>query len=275
MYLDQLLPESLLGWKTEKSILLRNSSDLYNYMDGGAELYLSYGFTEAISRTFTITGQQEVLVELFDLTEARNAFGVFTQTREEQIEKFGQGTYAITGAVFFWKGRYYVSVSSWEPTPESITFINSLAAFIDENITETGEIPDLVNVLPQEDLIPAGFKYFHHYVWLNAYFFISDQNFLLIDSSTDAVIARYTDGDNRKYLLLVQYSDQQSAQKAYSALAHEFFPEGLTNNCIRLEDNTYLAATVSGKMVAAIFNAGSQQSANQLLNRVLEKYKKN
>jgi hypothetical protein len=271
MDLAQLLPDILAGWKAEKTIPLKNNSDLYNYMDGGAELYISYGFGEALSRTFRKDDQPEVLAEVFDLLEPRNAFGVFTQTREQEIQQYGQGTYRIPGAVFFWEDRYFVSLSSWEPNPESDAFTDALAVFIDKQITGKGEKPGLVNLLPVEGMIPDGYKYFHHYVWLNAYFYLSDKNLFLIDDKTNAIMARYNDGDGRKYLLLVEYDDDVKAQKAFSTFGNEYFPWGLTDNCIMREDGTWIAAEKTGRLIKAVFNAGSKQSAVQLLDNILIK----
>jgi hypothetical protein len=248
--LAELLPDSMAGWKAEKTVPLKVNTDLYNYMDGGAELYLSY---------------------VFDLVESRNAFGVFSQTREDEIQQYGQGTYMIPGALFFWKDHYYITLSAWESSPETNEFINTLAAYIDKQIPETGDIPALVKLMPEQDLVPSGFKYFHHYVWLNSFFFISDQNLLNIDNTTNALLAKYVEGDKRKYLLLVQYADQEAARKAYSAFGGEFFPEGLVDKCIQLEDDTWMAAFQNGNLVAAVFNAASRQSAGQLLNNVINK----
>ncbi len=269
--LADFLPDTLTGWQAGKTTELKVPTDLYNYIDGGAELYLSYGFNQALSRTYIKAGKQDVLAEVYDLVEPRNAFGVFTQTREEDHQEFGQGTYRIPGAVFFWKSHYYITLSAWESSPESNEFINELAAYIDAKIQDTGDIPALIKLLPQEGMVPWGFKYFHHYVWLNSFFFISDHNLLQIDEKTDAVLARYAEGDQRKYLLLVQYADPAAAGQAYASFGKEFFPEGLVENCIRLEDNTWMAAALRGNFVIAVFNALSKQSAGQLLSGVITK----
>jgi hypothetical protein len=271
--LIDLLPVSLLGWQAEKTFPLLVPKDLYNYMDGGAELYISYGFGEALSRTYTKPDQPEVVAEVYDLLESRNAFGVFTQTREQEITEFGQGTYRIPGAVFFWKGRYFISLSSWESNPASDALITALAAYIDSRISNAGEIPALIELLPGEGLIPDGYKYFHHYVWMNAFFFISDENLFLIDDSTDAILARYTEGEARKYLLLIQYVDETKALEAFASFGKEFFPEGLTDHCIRLEDGLWLAAARNRSLIAAIFNASTQLSASQLLQKVMNNSK--
>jgi hypothetical protein len=270
--LTGMLPDQMEGWQAEKTLMLNTPSDLYNYIDGGAELYISYGFGQAISKTYTKAGNPEVIAEVYDLLEARNAFGVFTQTRENEKKLYGQGTYLLPGAVFFWKDRYYISLSTWDASPEADRFIQSLAAHISSCIAHDGEIPAVVSYLPQERLVPSGYKYFHHSVWMNAFFFISDHNILNIDTQTDAVLARYVRGEGRIYLLLVQYQDDISAGLAFDNFRKEFFPAGLKDGCVRLPDDTWLAASKSGNLVVAVFNGETGDDARQLLTFALNNY---
>jgi hypothetical protein len=271
--LIDILPESLGSWKASRTLPLAVPNDLYNYIDGGAELYISYGFGEALSRTYSRQDQPEVLAEVYDLLQARNAFGVFTQTREEESRQYGQGTYIIPGAVFFWKDRYYISLSTWDATQGGMDFIHELATHIEGKITSEGKVPDLVRFLPREGMIPFGYKYFHHPVWLNSYFFISDHNVLLIDDRTDALLTRYANGEKRLYLLLVQYASNEAADKAYQTFGLEFFPEGLLNHCLKRTDQTWMAASISGNRIASVWNGDTQESVSLLLHRTLDNFK--
>jgi len=268
--LSGLLPDTLNGWSAAKTVPLLSPKDLYEYMDGGAELYLSYGFGEALSRTYSSTSNPEVVVEIYDLLESRNAFGVFTQVREKESLLFGQAAYAIPGALLFWKNRYYISISAWEPSIQADKFISEIAAFINSKITAEGQIPEVVSLLPPEGMIPSGFHYFHHPVWVNSYFFITDENIFAIDDKTDAVIARYEEReDQRKYLLIIRYPVMDMAKEAYLAFEKEFFPEGLTGNCLQTEDGKWLGAYLSGSTLIAVFNAASRDSTTKLLNQAI------
>lgn len=273
MMLTDILPEVLTGWSAEETTPLNTPNDMYGYMDGGAELYLSYGFRQALSRKYRKNGKPVVMAEIYDLIEARNAFGVFSHTRETENLQLGQGAFTLPGAVFFWKDHYYISLSTWESTPETEEFIHTLGAFIDEKIPVTAELPAVVKFLPVEGLVPFGYLYFHHYIWLNAYFYISDNNLLCIDDSTDAVMAKYGDPEKRMYLLIIQYSGQEAAREAFASFGQGFFPGGLTGNCTRLEGGAWLAASMDDRLIAAVFNGLDEQSARELLMKVMYHYK--
>lgn len=266
------LPDAFQGWDADEPVHLNEPKDLYNYIDGGAELYLSYGFKEGLSRTYRKESQPDVTAEIFDLSEARNAFGVFSQTRESENLQLGQGAYSIPGAVFFWKDHYYISLSSWESATDARDLMLALGGFIADKIHGTGEVPVLVKVLPEKGLIPYAYLYFHHYIWLNSYFFISHENLLNIDDTTHALLARYSDGENRKYLLLIQYLNEVTASDAFQSFGRAFFPEGLTDNCLMLEDKSWMAAALKGNLIVAVFNGRTRQSVHLLLDEVQNKY---
>jgi len=273
MMLTDILPEVLEEWSAEETTPLNTPNDMYGYMDGGAELYLTYGFRQALSRKYRKNGKTEVTAEIYDLIEARNAFGVFSHSRETENLQLGQGAFTLPGAVFFWKDHYYISLSAWESTPETEEFIHTLGLFIDEKIPVTAELPAVVKFLPPEGLVPFGYLYFHHYIWLNAYFYISDNNLLCIDDSTDAVMAKYGDPEKRMYLLIIQYSGQEAAREAFASFGQWFFPSGLTGNCTRLEGGAWLAASTDDRLIAAVFNGLVEQSTRELLMKVMDHYK--
>ena len=50
--MEQFLPDNVAGWINKEPDNNYNPSNLYNYINGGAELFISYGFTNAVSRQF-------------------------------------------------------------------------------------------------------------------------------------------------------------------------------------------------------------------------------
>ena len=261
------LPGQIDGWSLTEKQLLETRQSLYDYIDGGAELYISYGFQSAISCRYIKEGQPEVTAEIFDLGSAPNAFGVYSQTRDMEETDYGQGSYYVNGAQFFWKGRYWISLMTSETTEESVKLLLKLAGLIDEVITETGEPPSILSVLPAEGLVPGGTLYFHHYIWLNSYYFIAAENILEIDENTPAVLAKYGPPEERLYLLAIEYPDIAKAEQAFTAFGKHFFPEGLNNNCIQLEDKTWMATCLFNHTLVAVFNARGQEKALDLLGR--------
>ena len=137
--LSTLLPEQAAGWRRGTDIKTFNRKNLYDYINGGAELYLSYGFQSVISSKYTHTGKADILVELFDMGNSLNAFGIFAHTREKIDTTFGQGSQYTDGLLLFWKNQYYISILTFEESDESKKTIFKLADMIEMAIEQMEE----------------------------------------------------------------------------------------------------------------------------------------
>jgi hypothetical protein len=265
------LPEQLGLYRvTDK--LNYTGKELYDYINGGAELYLSYGLVSMTGCKYNGDDLPQVTVEIYEMTSAENAFGVYTQGRDKEEYDYGQGSQSFPDFIFFWKDRYFVTVSTQEVIPESEKAIQYMAGLIDKSIPKMGEKPAIINDLPKEDLLPAGFLYFHHYIWLNAYLFIADYNIINIDENCDAVLAKYGEADARSYLLLAAYSDEEKALAACKNLQEKYAPElSVDSPFVELEDKTWFTVWTRGNKLGAIFNAHSQEKTEKLFKSAINK----
>jgi hypothetical protein len=207
------LPETLDGWKVEDSGLW-NAQTLFNYINGGAELYLSFSFEQAASRQYSSAGQPDINVDIFRMATPEHAYGVFSMSREKENGDIGQAAQVGSGMILFWKHRYSVSISAWPATDESQAAILRLAGMIDAAIPDTAERPGILSLLPNEGLRNGSVRYFTHHAWQNVYGFISDDDILHVGDSTAIVAARYGIGDETCTLFLIRYPDSGIAGKA-------------------------------------------------------------
>lgn len=273
------LPGEILGWKSlpdDHKVYDRES--LYDYIDGGAELYLSYDFRRLVSRRYVREGEPDVIVDLFDMGDSQNAFGVFLHSREVVESRFGQGSQYTEGLLLFWKGRYYVSVLASPETAASRGATFELARRIDASILEDGRIPDVVERLPREGLIEESIRFFRHHIWLNSHYYVADENILHIDDSTDAVLAKYErrrsesgakDRRTRGVLLIVRYRDAAAAKAAFDDFTKHYLPELSESAVVRIEDDTWTGCRLSEDLVVVVFDFYSDEDALQLVEAVL------
>jgi hypothetical protein len=262
------LPDTLQGWKVAREDARYSRDTLYDYIDGGAELYLSYGFKRVINRTYVKANQPDMVVDIFDMDTSQNAYGVFSHSMETVETAFGQGSQYSEGLVLFWKGHYYISIMAHPETPESKKALFDLAKKIDGAIAEEGPLPAILNLLPQRALVRESIRSFHHYAWLNSHYFVADQNILHIDDTTDALLAKYGDSKNRSLLLLIQYKDVKAAQSAYHNFVKQYLPELSQKKSLQIEDGTWTACQLEGKLLIAVFNAPKEDAAVHLIKRV-------
>lgn len=263
--LYKIVPATPQGWIKEGESTIYNKETLYDYIDGGAELYISYGMDSVISTLYTKEGIGEIRVEIFDMHNAENAFGVFSHTRTRDEKEYGNGSQYFTGALIFWKGNYYISVMADDENDEIKNAITELAKDTEEKINVNGSIPDIISFLPKENLIQDGFIYFHHYIWLNSYYFLSNENILNIDQNCHAVIGKYNVDKQRQYLLIVQYTDADKAMNAFISFRKHFLDDSLKTNTVNIEDETWVTGKQTGNFLIGVFNSPSKASAEGLL----------
>jgi len=266
--LAALLPEEIKGWKVAQEDRIYDRDTLYDYIDGGAELYLSYGFKRVVSRTYSTSGRPDVVVDLFDMGTSQEAFGVFSHGMETVDDMFGQGSLYTEGMLLFWKDRFFVSILAFPETPESKRAVLELSRTIETAIPEEGPLPEILALLPQQGLVRESIRYFHHHVWLNSHYFIADQNILHIDERTDAVLARYGEPEKRCLLLLVNYRNEHDAQRAYEDFATHYLPELSQDRIVQIEDGTWTACQRTGALLALVFNASTKDRASRLMQAV-------
>lgn len=265
-FIASLLPDTIQGWVVEEKNHY-NRDNLYDYIDGGAELYLSYGFKEMVNFTYNRQDQPSLIVDIFNMGSSENAYGVFTYSRETVDSSFGQGSQYSPGLLLFWKDRYYISILASPETTESRKALFSLASAINRELPQKGPLPRIISLLPVEGLLDASIRYFKHPIWLNSYYFISDQNIFHIDATTDAVLAKYRDGS---LLLLITYPDTGMAAAAFQDFITGYMPENPPDHVMQIEDSSWVACHLSENTIKAVFKAAERQKALKLLNRVPE-----
>jgi hypothetical protein len=244
-------------------------TSLYDYSDGGAELFLSYGFDKVISRTYIAEDQPEIKVDLFDLGAPENAFGVFCHIRESLQDEYGQGSVVYEDAILFWKHRYYISLTSDDITLASEQTLKDIAAYIDASISTEGGLPAILDHLPEKGLIHESILYFKHYIWQNSRYYFADENILGIEGDCEAVLARYDLGPHQPVCLIIKYPDGYRAARAAENFELAFEMDGGPEpSTIRIEDETWIGVKRIEPLLVIVFNAPDRDALTEILNRI-------
>ncbi len=266
--LASLLPDDVKGWRTGADDQAFTPENLFDYINGGAELYLSYGFNEVLNRTYTSPDRPEIIVDIFDMGSSENAFGVFSHSREEIDDTYGQGSHYSHGLMLFWKDRYYVSILASPETAETKETVFELARHIDNAIPGEGPLPRTLDLLPRESLNPASIRYFHHYIWLNSHYYVAGENILHIEQDTDAVLAKYGKTGANHLLLIVEYAYDKRAREGMDGFVKHYAPELKGEPVVQIEDGTWTGCRRTGAALAIVFNAASKEAVLGLLDDV-------
>lgn len=262
----KMLPKEIDGWKTDREKEFDNKT-LYNHIDGGAELFLSFGFSKVYHRAYTDKDGNQIFVDIFYMNTSYDAFGVFSYTAGKIDSSYGQQSQIFPGAAIFWKNNLYISITSAPETEEGNKVINKLAKMIDSAITTKGPKPEILKYLPSGDLDTESIRYFRHYVWLNTHFFLSNENILNINQNTQAVTAQYGNKGDKSVLLLVEYKSDSEA-----AAAVEKFKTGFNKRFEKISiyttDSKWFGFERNGPFFIAVFNGETENITKNLINKV-------
>jgi len=268
---ENLLPDEINGWSHNHEDEVYIPDNLHDYINGGAELYISFGFEKVLSRYYSRENQSDIIVEIFDMGSTKNALGIFLHSREKIENDFGQGSQYFDGLLLFWKNRYYVSVLASPETKESKAAIFALAQQIDSKIKVDNNLPEIINLLPPEKLIESSIRYFSHHAWLNSYYFIAHENILHIDKTCEAVLAKYEFDQKPAVLVIVKYPTAEKTQQAKKNFVQEFVPDIGGKKSMQIEDKRWLTVQDKNEYMVIVFNSPDATISENLVNEVILK----
>ncbi|NOX97753.1 MAG: hypothetical protein GXO98_06835 [Nitrospirae bacterium] len=157
--LENLLPPSSFspGWRREKKPSSYNPGNLYEYIDGAAELYLDYGFKKLVTALYLYEGKKDysLIIDVYDMGSELNAFGIHSSYRgsEAQLLEIGSEAYLTDYTLAFYKGKYFVYLQAGNPSGENKTSMKKAAQIVAERIPGQAEQPRELSYLPGENLL--------------------------------------------------------------------------------------------------------------------------
>ncbi len=262
-----VLPAEAGGWKKAGPPEKYDKTNLYDYIDGGAELYISYNFQKLLAVRYKGEDDEEIVIDIFDMGNSHDAFGVFSHGREREDGFVGQGSEYGGGLLTFWKDRYYVSIMAYPETEKKKELVLDLGKTLAAAIPTEGKLPAVVALLPTENLVRDSIRYFHHYIWLNSHFFIASENILQIDDETQAVLAKYKAGDKTFHLLIAIYPDAQKAKTAGESFLRNYLPDA-RDGMAELPDGRWTGFRLEDRLLGIVFNAPDKNILNAYLQKI-------
>jgi len=269
--LGELVPHEICGWRGDGQDATYDRETVFQYIDGAAEVYLTYPFRQVFVRRFAKAGAKPLVAEVYDMGSSADAYGIFSFEREEEKQGIGQGYEYAAGWLRLWRGPYYVSVLCQPETPEGREAVMALGSSIAEAIPATGPPPAVLGFLPPSGLLPNTVRYFHSHHCLNYHYFVADQNILELGPKTECVLARYQQEGGKPHLLLVRYPSAETAAAALRSFLKAYLPEGRQSGSARLENGKWAGARARQECVAVVLDAPSRKQAAALLDATLDR----
>lgn len=185
--------------------------NLYQQIDGAADVYLLYDFRELLHQNFK-SGASEVTADVYDMGKPEDAFGIYAAERSPRYKFAILGTegYRSKGVLNFIQDRYYVKLTG--SGPNSDLLLGQFAQMLSTRIGGQRVQPALLRKFPLQNRIPHSEQYIRKDPLGHAFL-------------APAYVVTYTWGQEGKLLVSVA-NDAASAKSRLDLLSKHFKQSG-------------------------------------------------
>jgi hypothetical protein len=185
---------------------------LYQYIDGGADVYLLYEFRSLLHQDFK-SGSTELTADIYDMGKAEDAFGVYAAERSPGYKFLAIGAegYRSTGILNFFQDHYYVKVSG--SGVNAAALLDQFARVLSGRIGGSRTLPTLLAKLPLENRVKHSEQYMRKDPLGHAFL-------------APAYVVTYTGGPKQSKLLISVANDADGAKMRLDQLARHFKKTG-------------------------------------------------
>ena len=140
------------GWKQSGQVETYSPGNLFEYIDGGADIYLKYDFEELKVAEYANDKKAQVTVEIYRHKTPTHAFGIYSQERLSNANFLGIGAqgYNEKDILNFLAGPYYVKISAFKIEAGDQDVLVTFARKVAENLGEKGVLPSILSSFPKE-----------------------------------------------------------------------------------------------------------------------------
>jgi hypothetical protein len=159
--LSGLLP-SLEGWSLSEPPQTYLPENLFEYIDGAAESYLSYDFQRLVVGQYKKSDASDALtVEIYDLGSPRNAFGIYGIERypESRFLQIGAQGYLEEGSLNFFSGSFYIKLMCYDCGAQAEQVLLQAARLIAGRISNPAGFPSVLASFPEQNRVANSEKF--------------------------------------------------------------------------------------------------------------------
>jgi hypothetical protein len=170
---DTLFPE-IEGWKRSGNIQVFTSENLFDYIDGAAELYLNYDFHQLQVAEYQDQEETIIAIEIYRHKTPLHAFGIYSQERlkEGSFLDIGAQGYVKGMTLNFIIGPYYVKINAYLGESKTQEVLQHFGKKVAEQLGGTASLPGILSCFPEKRKIPnserfvvrdfLGHRFLHH-----------------------------------------------------------------------------------------------------------------
>ncbi len=214
--MKSLFPQ-VKGWTQKGNIDAYTPDNLYEYIDGAADVFLSYDFQELVSASYESNPKGSFTVDIYRHNNAKNGFGIYSQEKPVKgpFISIGAQGYYEKGVLNFLEGCYYVKISGYDLGDRDETTLKEAAQQIAQKIQGDNRFPRALECFPKEEKVEHSERY-------------SAQNFLGHSFLHSAFTADYEKEGRKIQVFIIETEAEKDARKILEDYLNFVKSKGMT-----------------------------------------------
>jgi hypothetical protein len=211
-----VFPE-MTGWRLDGKPQVFSPRTLYEYINGAADLYLTYEFQDLNMAEYKGEGKAAVTVEVYRHGSPTQAFGIYSQERlaNAKFLDIGAQAYQEPNVLNFIAGPYYVKINGYSTGTEDERIMLAFGRKMEGILGGKSSLPKILSSFPRE-----GMK-------KNTEKFVS-KNFLGYSYLHSGYTADYEIGDKKFKIFVVEGKDAGDCRGMMESYLKQTGNEGKT-----------------------------------------------
>jgi hypothetical protein len=206
------------GWAKAGPLRTFIGQDLFNQIDGGAELFLELGFARLRLQAYA-RDKAELTLNAYEMESAASALGIYLMKmgRETPFPEVAARNSGEEAQMTIIKGRYFIQVDNLGDVPASKAEAAALANAFLAGVAEES-VPTPLDALPAEGKVPGSERLVRGPYGLQPYFTFGEGDIVSLGGRIFGALAEYRMPDGAAFTrLIVLYPNPDAAA---AALAH-------------------------------------------------------
>jgi len=136
------------------------SSDLFQYTDGGADIYLDYGMVAMVHQEYK-SSSTDFTLDIYNMGTPANAFGIYAgeSSPDYHFLPFGAEGYGTNEILNFLQDEFYVKLSGFSDKEKTGPALERFAQAVSRRIGPSAALPKFLTLFPPERLVSHSAKY--------------------------------------------------------------------------------------------------------------------
>ena len=189
-------------------------SNLYQYTDGAADVYLDYGLVAMVHQEYK-TSSTDLTLDIYNLGAPPNAFGIYAaeSSPDYHFLPIGAEGYGTNEILNFFQDEFYVKLSAFSDKEKTGPVLERFAQVVSRRIGPSRAMPELLSLFPAEHLVSHSCKFVK-------------KSPLGHDFLAPAITASYAFGEKQTALVISKAPDARGAEQRVGKLRDYFGRSG-------------------------------------------------